>query len=70
MRNCQLMTVMLLGSKLQKKLQKNVQTSSKQIIIITQKDQNIKLTPIYHFLSTKGKSITVDWLSITADMSK
>lgn len=42
------------------KLQKNAQTSLKQIIIVTQKHQEIKLTPIYHFLSTKGKSITVD----------
>jgi len=42
------------------KLQKNAQISLKQIIIVTQKDQDIKLTPIYHFLSTKGKSITVD----------
>lgn len=42
------------------KLQKNAQTSSKQIIIVTQKDQHIKLTRIYHFPSTKRKSITID----------
>lgn len=42
------------------KLQKNAQTGLKQIIIVTQKDQDIKLTPIYHFPSTKRKSVTID----------